>query len=51
MSNQKYWDSKLILHTIDNELDAYRTYSKEFNEYYFDLEIFAGNRLVVDITI
>ncbi len=50
-SNQKYWDPKLILHTIDNELDAYRTNCKEFKEYYFDLEIFAGNRIVVDISI
>lgn len=47
---QKHWDNRLILNTITKDLDNY------FQEYkieskLLDLELFAGRRLILDITI
>lgn len=50
-SEQKYWQSSLILNTIDNDMDRYKKFCSIFNEYHLDLEIFSGKRIIMDITI
>ena len=48
---QTYWDDRLILNRISDEFDEYRKECSEFKEYIVDAEIFAGRRVVVDVTL
>lgn len=48
--DQKYWDDRLILNTITKELDQYYTYYN-IDPILLDLELFAGRRLILDVTI
>jgi len=47
---QSNWDDNLILKHITKDLSEYKKY-KEYKEYLINCNIFAGNRLIVDITI
>tara|TARA_B110001454_G_scaffold216404_1_gene239583 strand:+ start:831 stop:1475 length:645 start_codon:yes stop_codon:yes gene_type:complete len=47
---QIHWDDKLILRTITEDLSEYKKY-KKYKEYIIDCEIFAGKRIIIDITI
>tara|TARA_B100000900_G_C20599924_1_gene725047 strand:+ start:1061 stop:1684 length:624 start_codon:yes stop_codon:yes gene_type:complete len=48
--DQKHWDKNLILNTITNDLEKYRNKYK-CDETLLDCEIFAGKRLIIDVTI
>jgi hypothetical protein len=48
--DQKYWDDRLILNTITKELDQYYTHYN-IDPILLDLELFAGRRLILDVTI
>ena len=48
--NQKHWDNKLILNTITEELDEYYS-NYQIKSTLLDLELFAGRRLILDVTI
>lgn len=45
---QIHWDDNLILKTID--LSSYKMYSK-YKEYIIKCNIFAGNRIIIDVEI
>ena len=49
--NQRHWKPELILNRISDDMQQYKDAYTEFKEIYLDLEIFAGKRLIVDITI
>ena len=51
MSWQRHWKAELILNRISDDMEQYKNTYKEFKEHKLDLEIFAGRRLVVDITL
>ena len=51
MSWQRHWKAELILNRISDDMEQYRNTYKEFKEHKLDLEIFAGRRLVVDVTL
>ena len=48
---QRHWRSGLILNTIADDLLDYKDDSEKWVEHKLDLEIFAGRRLVVDISL
>ena len=48
---QRHWKAGLELNTIADKMKQYQTAYKKFTEYHYDLEIFAGRRLVVDVTL
>jgi len=48
---QRHWKAGLILNTIADSMEEYKDTYKEFKEYKLDLEIFAGRRLVADVTL
>jgi len=48
---QRHWKAGLELNTIANQMQQYKQAYNKFDEYNFDLEIFAGRRLVVDVTL
>lgn len=48
---QKYWDDRLILNRISDEFNEYKNNCKEFKEHIVDAKIFAGCRVVVDVTL
>ena len=48
---QRHWKAELILNRISDDMEQYKNTYKEFKEHKLDLEIFAGRRLVVDITL
>tara|TARA_B110000908_G_C10110639_1_gene382884 strand:- start:147 stop:914 length:768 start_codon:yes stop_codon:yes gene_type:complete len=48
---QRHWKAGLILNTIADSMEEYKGAYKEFKEYKLDLEIFAGRRLVADVTL
>ena len=48
--DQKYWDDRLILNTITRELDQYYTHYN-IDPILLDLDLFAGRRLILDVTI
>tara|TARA_Y100000114_G_scaffold59218_1_gene54179 strand:+ start:3752 stop:4375 length:624 start_codon:yes stop_codon:yes gene_type:complete len=48
--DQKHWDDNLILNTITNDLERYRNKYK-CKETLLDCEIFAGKRLILDVTL
>jgi trans-aconitate methyltransferase len=47
---QKHWDNKLILNTITEDLDKYYA-EYTINSVLVDCEIFAGRRLILDVTV
>lgn len=51
MQCQRHWKPGLILNTIADNLGEYKDSYKEFKEYKLDLDIFAGRRLVIDLTL
>jgi len=51
MSWQRHLKAELILNRISDDMEQYKNTYKEFKEHKLDLEIFAGRRLVVDITL
>ena len=51
MGNQRIWDDRLALRTIDNDFKEYKKQYKEFNEKILDVDIFAGKRLIVDVAL
>lgn len=51
MSTQRHWQAGLILNRISDDMQEYKDAYKEFKEYNLDLEIFAGRRLVADVTL
>jgi len=51
MSWQRHWKAELILNRISDDMEQYKNTYKEFKEHKLDLEIFAGRRLVVDVTL
>ncbi len=51
MSWQRHWKAELILNRISDDMEQYKNMYKEFKEHKLDLEIFAGRRLVVDVTL
>jgi 2-polyprenyl-3-methyl-5-hydroxy-6-metoxy-1,4-benzoquinol methylase len=51
MAEQKHWEHGLILNRISDEFDKYKEKYTEFKETELDCEIFAGRRVVVDVTI
>jgi SAM-dependent methyltransferase len=48
--NQRHWDDTLILNTITNDLEQYRNKYK-CEETLLDCEIFAGKRLIINVTL
>ena len=48
---QRHWKAGLILNRISDDMEEYKNMYKEFKEYKLDLEIFAGRRLVADVTL
>lgn len=48
---QRHWKAGLILNRISDDMEEYKKMYKEFKEYKLDLEIFAGRRLVADVTL
>jgi len=48
---QRHWKAGLILNTIADSMEEYKDAYKEFKEYKLDLDIFAGRRLVADVTL
>lgn len=48
---QRHWKAGLILNRISDDMEQYKNMYKEFKEYKLDLEIFAGRRLVADVTL
>jgi len=44
---QKYWDDRLVLHTITNDMDKYKQY--DYQETIVDTDIFSGRRLVAEV--
>ena len=48
---QRHWPAGLILNTISDEFDEYKKIYKKFKEINLDLEVFAGRRVIVDVTI
>lgn len=44
---QKYWDDRLVLHTITNDMDRYKQY--DYQETIIDTDIFSGQRLVAEV--
>ena len=48
---QRHWKSGLYLDRISDDMHAYRQTYKQFKEYKLDLDIFAGRRLVIDVTL
>ena len=50
-STQRHWKFGLELNTIANQMQQYQKAYNKFTEYHYDLEIFAGRRLVVDVTL
>ena len=51
MPTQRHWESGLILNRISDNMQEYKAAYKQFKEHKLDLEIFAGRRLVVDVTL
>ena len=51
MPTQRHWKAGLILNRISDQMDDYKDKYQEFKEIHLDLEIFAGRRLVADITL
>lgn len=47
---QKHWDDKLILNTITQDLDKYYS-NYTVTDKLIDCDIFAGRRLILDVTI
>ena len=48
---QRHWKAGLILNTIADNMQSYKNAYKQFTEHRLDLEIFAGRRLVADVTL
>ncbi len=51
MSWQRHWKAELILNRISDDMEQYKNMYKKFKEHKLDLEIFAGRRLVADVTL
>ena len=49
--NQKYWQSGLILHTIEDDLPVYRKNYRSYKEEIVEAKIFSGRRKIVTITL
>ena len=47
---QRYWDDRLILNTITNGGLDFLNDEYDINKYYLDLPVFAGKRMVYDVT-
>lgn len=47
---QRYWDDRLILNTITNGGLDFLDEEYDVDKHYLDLPIFAGNRMVYDVT-
>tara|TARA_B110000858_G_C17800253_1_gene474856 strand:- start:1055 stop:2521 length:1467 start_codon:yes stop_codon:yes gene_type:complete len=48
---QRHWKAGLVLNRISDDMQSYKDTYNEFKEYKLDLDIFAGRRLVVDVTL
>lgn len=48
---QKYWDDKLQLFTITNDMQLYKTQFKRYTEIIVDCDIFSGRRLIAEVEI
>lgn len=48
--DQRHWDDRLILNTITEDLDQYYTHYN-VTPTLLDLELFAGRRLILDVTV
>ena len=51
MSTQRHWRDDLVLNTISNQMNEYKKSCQIFKEHLLDLDVFAGQRLVVDVTL
>jgi trans-aconitate methyltransferase len=51
MPTQRHWRDDLVLNRISDDMEQYRNTYREFKEHKLDLEIFAGRRLIVDVTL
>jgi hypothetical protein len=50
-NTQRHWEPNLILNRISDDFEKYKTTYADFNEIMLDLELFAGRRVVVDVTL
>ena len=50
-ATQRHWKADLELNRISDNMQEYKAAYKQFKEHKLDLEIFAGRRLVVDVTL
>jgi len=48
---QRYWDKRLVLKTITEDMHLYKNKYKNYTEHLLDCEIFSGKRLIADIEI
>tara|TARA_Y100000004_G_C8956890_1_gene431328 strand:+ start:3257 stop:4732 length:1476 start_codon:yes stop_codon:yes gene_type:complete len=48
---QRHWKGGLRLNKISDDMSLYENSYEQYKEYKFDLDIFSGRRLVVDITL
>lgn len=48
---QRHWKAGLVLNRISDDMQSYKDTYNGFKEYELDLDIFAGRRLVVDVTL
>lgn len=51
MTAQRHWAPGLLLNRISDDFDKYKSTFKQFKETKLDCEIFAGRRVIVDVTI
>ena len=51
MPTQRHWREDLILNRISDQMEEYKESCQIFKEHVFDLDLFAGQRLVVDVTL
>lgn len=51
MNTQRHWAPGLVLNRISDDFDRYKSEFKSFKEIELDCEIFAGRRVIVDVTL